>query len=67
MGQNKKRLQEKLGNKLDLEQLLYEEEQIINAYENSVKSLRIKEKKIMSGIIFKNRSSYFDCRHSFFK
>lgn len=50
MGQNKKRLQEKLGNKLDLEQLLYEEEQIINAYENSVKSLEIKEKKIMSGL-----------------
>lgn len=50
MGQNKKRLQEKLGDKLDLEQLLYEEEQIINAYENSVRSLEIKEKKIMSGM-----------------
>lgn len=50
MGQNKKKLQEKLGDKLDLEQLLYEEEQIINAYENSVRSLEIKEKKIMSGM-----------------
>lgn len=50
MGQNKKRLQEKLGDKLDLEQILYEEEQIINAYENSVRSLEIKEKKIMSGM-----------------
>lgn len=50
MGQNKKKLQEKLGDKIDLEQILYEEEQIINAYENSVRSLEIKEKKIMSGM-----------------
>ncbi len=50
MGQNKKKLQEKLGDQLDLEQQLYEEEQIINAYENSVRSLEIKEKKIMSGL-----------------
>lgn len=50
MGQNKKKLQEKLGDKLDLEQILYEEEQIINAYENSVRSLEVKEQKIMSGM-----------------
>lgn len=49
MGANKKRQQEVFGDKADLEQLLYEEEQIINAYEESIKSLEIKEKKIMNG------------------
>lgn len=49
MGINKKNLQAKMGDKLDLEQIIYEEEQIINAYENSIRSLEMKEKKIMNG------------------
>ena len=49
MGSNKKRQQEMYGKNVDLEQIIYEEEQIINAYEQSIKSLEIKEKKIMSG------------------
>ena len=50
MGINKKNLQLKKNiDKKELEQAIYEEEQIINAYENSIKSLEIKEVKIMSG------------------
>lgn len=50
MGINKKNLQSKKNiDKKELEQAIYEEEQIINAYENSIKSLELKEVKIMSG------------------
>lgn len=49
MGINKKHLEEQPLEKEDLEQIIYEEEQIINAYENSIRSLDIKEKKIMNG------------------
>lgn len=50
MGINKKNLQLKKNiDKKELEQAIFEEEQIINAYENSIKSLELKEVKIMSG------------------
>lgn len=39
-----------LKNSEELEQITYEEEQIINAYEESIKALTDKEKKVMSGI-----------------
>ena len=46
MGINKKNLQSKKNiDKKELEQAIYEEEQIINAYENSIKSLELKEPK----------------------
>lgn len=50
MGINKKNLQSKKNvDKKELEQAIYEEEQIINAYESSIRSLELKEKKIMNG------------------
>ena len=50
MGINKKNLQSKKNiDKKELEQAIYEEEQIINAYENSIRSLELKEHKIMNG------------------
>lgn len=48
MGNNKKQLQENENNKQDLEQLIYEEEQIINVYERSIRSLEEKENQIMA-------------------
>lgn len=48
MGNNKKQLQEKKDNKQELEQLIYEEEQIINVYESSIRSLDEKEKQVIT-------------------
>lgn len=48
MGNTKKQLQEKKDNKQELEQLIYEEEQIINVYESSIRSLDEKEKQVIT-------------------
>lgn len=49
IGNNKKKLQKNNDASLILEQLLYEEEQIIKVYENSIRMLENKEKRIMTG------------------
>lgn len=49
IGNNKKKLQKGSDASLVLEQLLYEEEQIIKVYENGIRMLENKEKKIMTG------------------
>ena len=57
--------EKKIQNKEEIEQIIYEKEQIKKTYKNIIKSLEIKEKKIMSGkyiritqnkSIIKNRS-----------
>lgn len=49
IGTNKKNIQNNKEKAADLEQIIYEEEQIINVYENSIRTLERKEKKIMNG------------------
>lgn len=49
IGSNKKVIQNNPEREIDLEQIIYEEEQIINVYENSIRTLDNKEKKIMNG------------------
>lgn len=49
IGINKKQIQNNPERAEDLEQIIYEEEQIIRTYENSIKTLDRKEKKIMNG------------------
>ena len=49
IGNNKKKLQKGSDASLVFEQLLYEEEQIIKVYENGIRMLENKEKKIMTG------------------
>lgn len=49
IGAHKKKIQKDPAYAEDLEQIIYEEEQIIMTYENSIKMLERKEKKIMNG------------------
>lgn len=46
---NKKQIETNPAYSEDLEQIIYEEEQIIKTYENSINTLERKEKKIMNG------------------
>ena len=46
---NKKQIESNPEYADDLEQIIYEEEQIIKTYENSINTLERKEKKIMNG------------------
>ena len=49
IGTNKKKIEDNPEKAEDLEQIIYEEEQIIGIYENSIKTLERKEQKIMNG------------------
>lgn len=49
IGANKKKIEANPEKADDLEQIIYEEEQIIKIYENSIKTLERKEQKIMNG------------------
>lgn len=49
IGANKKKIEDNPEKAEDLEQIIYEEEQIIGIYENSIKTLERKEQKIMNG------------------
>lgn len=49
IGANKKKIQNDASRAEDLEQIIYEEEQIIGTYEQSIKTLERKEQKIMNG------------------
>ena len=49
IGANKKKIQGDPSRAEDLEQIIYEEEQIIGTYEQSIKTLERKEQKIMNG------------------
>ena len=49
IGSNKKKIQNDPSRAEDLEQIIYEEEQIIGTYEQSIKTLERKEQKIMNG------------------
>lgn len=49
IGANKKKIEDNSEKAEDLEQIIYEEEQIIGIYENSIKTLERKEQKIMNG------------------
>lgn len=49
IGANKKKIQNDPSRAEDLEQIIYEEEQIIGTYEQSIKTLERKEQKIMNG------------------
>ena len=49
IGANKKIIEDNPEKAEDLEQIIYEEEQIIGIYENSIKTLERKEQKIMNG------------------
>ena len=49
IGSNKKSIQNNADRAADLDQIIYEEEQIINVYEQSIRTLERKEKKIMNG------------------
>ena len=49
LGNHKKELEKNPNTKQDLEQTIYEEEQIVKVYEECIHSLEKKEKKIMSG------------------
>ena len=49
IGANKKTIQNNPARAEELEQIIYESEQIFSIYENSIKALEHKEKKIMNG------------------